>query len=147
MFHAICAAVEQPVGGTPLPAAQQTADTAAAAEVSRKPDMLASTPLEPQSGRRTAPPAMHGGRQPGGTAWQFAISRLLSHQNLHVRLAAADPEHFLAARLTVVRASNADMKMKPQNTRVFDKDGELGIREGVTKCNADVCKRPDPFFR
>ena len=141
------AAVEQPDGSTPLPAVQQTADTAAAAGVSRPPEMLASTPLEPQIVRRAAPPAMRSGRQPGGIAWQFAISRLLSWQNLHVSFAVAEPERYLAARLMLLRASHADVKAGPQNTRKFDKDGELGIRDGVTKCNSDACKQNDPSFR
>jgi hypothetical protein len=64
-----------------------------------------------------------------GTAWQSAIFTQLSHQILHVRFAAAKPELFVAICLTLLRASHADMKARPQNTRVFGKDGELGIRE------------------
>jgi hypothetical protein len=81
-----------------------------------------------------------------GIAWQCAVFTQLS-QNLHVRFAAAEPELSLAVCLTLLRASHADMKVKPQNTRIFAKDGELGIRDGVTRCNADACKRPDHFFR
>lgn len=51
----------------------------------------------------------------------------------------------LHARCCVVPTMH-DMKVTKANTRFFDRDGKLGIRDGVTKCNSDACNRPKPFF-